>query len=228
MSAKLRYIWWTILLVALAFFSFLMIRLSLPYTALRSDIDFLKSKQGVYYIPYWRVSFFTHVFTSCLVLLAGFTQFNGWILRRYPRVHRVMGYVYVLTVVFVTGPAALVMGFYANGGLPARTSFVLLASLWITFTTLAWWFAVRKRFLLHGAFLYRSYALTLSALTLRSYTFLLQWFQAPVHPRDIYIVTAWLSWVPNLLVAEWLIQYRGVGKMLRAGRRRPSQTSPKR
>jgi hypothetical protein len=112
----------------------------------------------------------------------------------------------------------------------------------MVFTALAWWFAVRKRFLLHGAFLYRSYALTLSALTLRSYTFLLQWFHAPVHPRDIYIVTTWLSWVPNLLVAEWLIQYRGVGKMLRknpgggasrgdaTGRRAeprlPSRTSP--
>lgn len=199
---------------ALAFFSVLMIRLSLPYTAMREDVSFLRSKQAVYYLDYWRVSFYTHVFTSTLALLAGFTQFNGYLLRTYPRLHRTVGYVYILTVCFVTGPAGLVMGFYANGGFPARTSFVLLASLWIVFTALAWWFAVHKRFALHGAFLYRSYALTLSALTLRSYTFLLQWAQVEVSPRDIYIVTAWLSWVPNLLVAEWLIQYRGVRKML--------------
>lgn len=199
---------------ALAFFSFLMIRLSLPYTAMREDVSFLRSKQAVYYLDYWRISFYVHVFTSTLVLLAGFTQFNGRLLRTRPRLHRTVGYVYILTVCLVTGPAGLVMGFYANGGFPARTSFVLLASLWIVCTALAWWFAIRKRFVLHGAFLYRSYALTLSALTLRSYTFLLQWAQVEVSPRDIYIVTAWLSWVPNLLVAEWLIQYRGVKKML--------------
>jgi hypothetical protein len=214
-KVPIKYIVRGILLLGLAFFSYLMIRLSYPYTALRGDVDFLRSKQGVYYLTYWRVSFYTHVFTSSLVLLAGFTQFNGWILRNRPRIHRTVGYVYVLIVLFVSGPAALVMGFYANGGLPARTSFVLLATLWITFTALAWWFAVRKRFLLHGAFLYRSYALTLSALTLRSYTYILEWLQVDAHPRDIYIVTAWLSWVPNLLVAEWLIQYRGVRKVLK-------------
>lgn len=203
-----------ILLLGLAFFSFLMIRLTLPYTALRDDVNFLQSKQGVYYLTYWRISFYTHVFTSSFVLLAGFTQFSGSILRRWPRLHRSVGYAYILIVVFVSGPAGLVMGFYANGGFPARTSFVLLASLWIVFTALAWWYAMRKRFILHGAFLYRSYALTLSALTLRSYTFLLQWTQADIHPRDLYIVTAWLSWVPNLLIAEWLIQYRGVKKVL--------------
>jgi len=218
MKRPLRYAAWALLMAALAFFSYLMIRLSLPYTALREDVSFLRSKQGVYYLGYWRISFYTHVFTSTLVLLAGFTQFNRYILRTRPQLHRTVGYVYILTVCLVTGPAALVMGFYANGGFPARTSFVLLASLWITFTALAWWFAVRKRFELHGAFLYRSYALTLSALTLRSYTFLLQWLQVDVHPRDIYIVTAWLSWVPNLLVAEWLIQYRGVKRMLHRSR----------
>jgi hypothetical protein len=207
------------LLLALAFFSFLMIRLSLPYTALRSDVDFLQSKQGVYYLTYWRISFYTHVFASSFVLLAGFTQFSGAILHRWPRLHRTVGYAYILIVVFVSGPAGLVMGFYANGGVPARTSFVLLASLWIVCTALAWWYAMRRRFILHGAFLYRSYALTLSALTLRSYTFLLQWMQADIHPRDLYIVTAWLSWVPNLLIAEWIIQYRGVKKVLqKAGR----------
>jgi hypothetical protein len=215
MNTSLKYAVRAVLLLALAFFSLLMIRLSYPYTAMQPAVDFLRSKQSVYSLSYWRVSFYTHVFSSFLVLLAGFTQFNGTILRRYARLHRTMGYVYVLTVLFVSGPAALVMGFYANGGVPARASFVLLASLWIVFTALAWWYAVRKRFLLHGAFLYRSYALTLSALTLRTYTYILHWSQADLSHHDLYILTAWLSWVPNLLIAEWLIQYRGVRQVLK-------------
>lgn len=219
MRRAIKYTGWAVLMTALAFFSVLLIRISVRYAPMREDIAFLRSKQSVYGIDYWRVSFYTHVFTSALVLLAGFTQFNGYLLRTRPMLHRTVGYVYIITVCMVTGPAALVMGFYANGGFAARTSFVMLASLWIVFTALAWWFAVRKRFELHGAFLYRSYALTLSAITLRSYTYLLQWCQADIHPRDVYIVTAWLSWVPNLLIAEWLIQYRGVKRMLQRRQR---------
>jgi hypothetical protein len=211
---KIRSLFRILLLLALAFFCFLMVRLSLPYTAMRSDIKFLRSKQTVYHIGYWRNSFYIHVFTSCLVLIAGFTQFNPWLLRRRPRVHRVMGWIYLVTVVGISGPAAFIMGLYANGGLPARTSFVLLSFLWMAFTFYAGYLVIRKRWLEHGAFMFRSYALTLSALTLRSYTFIIGLTTLQASPRDIYITTAWLSWVPNLILAEILIRRGWVEKVL--------------
>lgn len=194
------------LLVLLAFFSFLMIRLSLPYIAMRSDVDFLQTKQNIYHIGYWRNSFYIHVFTSCWVLIAGFTQFNPWVLSGYRRVHRWMGWVYLVIVTTISGPAAFIMGWYANGGLPARTSFTLLAFLWVIFTLYAGYYAVRKKFQLHGAYMFRSYALTLSALTLRTYTYLLSLTAIHASARDLYITTAWLSWVPNLILAEILIR----------------------
>src|SRR5580704_9717704 len=161
------------LLLTLAFFSFLMIRLTLPYTAMRSDVNFLRTKQHIYHIRYWRISFYTHVFTSCLVLLAGFTQFAPRLLIRRPQIHRVMGWVYLVVVTTISGPAAFIMALNANGGLPARTSFTLLALCWISFTLYAGYYAFRRRFALHGAFMFRSYALTLSAITLRGYTYLI-------------------------------------------------------
>jgi len=202
-------------LLGLAFFSFLMIRLSLPYTAMRSDVNFLHTKQYVYHLRYWRFSFYAHVFTSCLVLVAGFTQFAPRLLVRRPRIHRWMGRAYLLTVVVVSGPAAFVMALYANGGLPARASFTLLAVLWMSYTAFAGYYAVRRRFHLHGAFMFRSYALTLSAITLRAYTYLIHLALLPFTPRDIYITTAWLSWVPNLLLAEFLIRRGWVEKIYR-------------
>ena len=206
------------LLVGLAFFSFLMIRLTLPYRAMQPDIAFLRSKQHIYHVKHWRFSFYTHVFTSCLVLLAGFTQFSSWLLRRRPRIHRTMGWTYLVTVCLVSGPAAFVMALYANGGWLARTSFTTLATLWIGFTFLAGYYVMRKRFVLHGSFMIRSYALTLSAITLRSYTYLLEQTTWNITPREIYILTAWLSWVPNLLVAEWLIRRsRRAERMIGAG-----------
>ena len=196
-----------LLIIALAFFSYLMLRLSLPYTAMRSDVDFLQTKQNVYHIDYWRTSFYVHVFTSIFVLAGGLTQFNNYLQKKYKKVHRFIGYIYVLLVVFITGPAAFMMGWHANGGLPARASFTLLAFLWVVFTAAAWYYATKKRFIQHRAFMIRSYALTLSAITLRIYTFGFSWFNIPAHPVEIYITTAWLSWVPNLIVAEMIINY---------------------
>jgi len=201
---------------ALAFFTFLMVRLSLPYTAMNSGVDFLTTKQRVYHIFYWRVSFYTHVFTSCLVLIAGFTQFNPWLLRRYPKVHRRMGWVYLVTVIGVSGPAAFMMAWHANGGLPARASFTLLSLLWVSYTFYAGWKVVKKDFATHGAFMFRSYALTLSAITLRLYTYISAFLPLAASPREIYITTAWLSWVPNLLIAEMLIRSGWVEKIYRS------------
>lgn len=195
-----------LLLLSLAFFSFLMIRLTLPYTAMRSGVSFLRTKGNIYHLRYWRISFYTHVFTSCLVLVAGFTQFTPWLPGRRARVHRIMGWIYLTVVLGISGPAAFVIALYANGGFSARMSFTLLAVLWISFTGYAGYCAVRKRFLLHGAFMFRSYALTLSAITLRAYTWILYQTYWPLTGRDIYIITAWLSWVPNLLLAELLIR----------------------
>ena len=210
-----RWIFPGVLLLVLAFFTVLMVQLTLPYTALRSNVGFLRTKLAIYHLRYWRFSFYTHVFVSCLVLVAGFTQFAPRLLRGYPRVHRSMGWIYVVVVVSVSGPAAFVMALYANGGWAARTSFALLALLWIGCTAVAGSYAVRRRFVLHGAFMFRSYALTLSAITLRAYTYLLDMTLLALTPRDIYILTAWLSWAPNLLIAEMLIRRGWVEKVYR-------------
>lgn len=204
-------------ILLLGFFTFLMVRLSLPYTAMNSGVDFLTSKQRVYHIFYWRASFYTHVFTSCLVLIAGFTQFNPWLLRRHPRVHRRMGWLYLVTVVFVSGPSAFLMAWHANGGLPARASFTLLSSLWEWFTFYAGWKVIVKRDLpAHGAFMFRSYALTLSAITLRLYTYISAFLPLAASPREIYVTTAWLSWVPNLIIIEMLIRAGWVEKIYKS------------
>lgn len=181
---------------------------------MKSNIDFLQTKQNVYHISYWRWSFYIHVYSSIFALIGGFTQFSNSLLSRYPRIHRAVGYAYVLIVVIISGPASFVMAMYANGGLPARVSFMLLAGLWIACTFLAWYFAVRRKFVQHRAFMIRSYALTLSAITLRFYTMLFANLEIDARPFEIYITTAWLSWVPNLIVAEIIISSIKIPKII--------------
>ena len=53
----------------------------------------------------------------------------------------------------------------------------------------------------------RSYALTLSALTLRTWKIILS-NCTDLPPETIYMMDAWLGFAPNLLLAEWLIARR--------------------
>lgn len=194
------------LLALLAFFSFLMLRIILLYIPIQNDVAFLQLKQSYIRITEWRIAFFVHVFSSLLALLAGFTQFSKWLLKNKPRLHRAMGYSYVLNILMVTGPAGLLMSFYANGGISSRIAFVLLSVLWIAFTAIALYKAIKKNFKAHRIFMIRSYALTLSAITLRIWKVLLANY-TDLPPMDRYRIIAWLGWVLNLLLTECIIYY---------------------
>jgi uncharacterized membrane protein len=174
----------------------------LPYS---TDVGFLQIKQDYIPIQHWRIAFFVHVYTSMLVLLAGFTQFSQYVLKNHKPVHRIMGYFYVVNILCITGPASFLMALYANGGLSSRLAFVILATLWL-YTTLRAALSARKgNYQKHQNFMMRSYALTLSAITLRAWKWLIYQADENVHPMDVYRIVAWLGFVPNALVVEYLI-----------------------
>ncbi|HMU47897.1 MAG TPA: DUF2306 domain-containing protein [Chitinophagaceae bacterium] len=181
-----------------------MARITVAYIPYNTDVGFLRIKQQYIHIDHWRVAFFVHVYASMWVLLAGFTQFSKWLLKNKPKFHRSMGYIYVTDVLLITGPAGLLMGFYANGGIASRIAFVMLASLWIFFTVMALIKARQKDFKAHRRFMIRSYALTLSALTLRAWKYAIT-NTVELPPMDVYRMVAWLGWVVNLGVAEYII-----------------------
>lgn len=202
-----------VLSLVLLFFSALMIRITSPYVSLETDVAFLRIKQWVINNHVWRTAFFIHVFTSLFLLVAGFTQFYNPLKARFNTLHKIIGKSYVIIILFLAGPAGLVMSLYANGGLLSQTAFTTLSVLWIFFTAKAY-YAIRQRdFVAHGNFMIRSYALTLSALTLRAWKYVLVWLIHP-HPMDAYMLVAWLGWVPNLLLAEWFIRKKLAKKIL--------------
>ncbi len=196
-----------LLLLLLCFFSAKMLQILFIYIPVRTDAGFLQLKQDYIHITAFRVAFFTHLFTSVLVLIAGFTQFSKKILRTRPTLHRTLGYVYVINILLVTGPAAFLMSFYANGGLSSQIAFCLLSVLWIGFTGIALLKAVQKNFKAHQNFMIRSFALTLSAITLRIWKLVFV-YTSDLKPMDRYRVIAWLGFVLNLLVAEYIIYTR--------------------
>ena len=205
-----------LLLATLAFFVLLMARITLPYIPYNTDVGFLRIKQDYIDIDAWRTAFFVHVYMSIWVLLAGFTQFSEKLRSNYGGLHRVFGYIYAIDVVLVTGPAGLIMGFYANGGITSKIAFVMLAVLWIYCTVMAVAKARSGDFVAHRDFMIRSYALTLSALTLRAWKYGIN-NSVELPPMDVYRAVAWLGWVPNILIAEFIIwRYRARTLRLRS------------
>jgi len=195
---------WLLPLILL-YFTYRMALLSWPYLAFDDRVAFLRIKQSVVNIPWWKAAFYVHVFTSIFLLLAGFTQFSTRLLKQYPGVHRTMGKLYVFVLLFLSGPAGFLLAIKANGGIWSQLAFTTLAVLWWWFTWQAWRSILAGRIKIHQDFMWRSFALTLSAVTLRSWKWLIVFVWAPP-PMDTYRLVAWLGWVPNLLLVEWWIR----------------------
>jgi hypothetical protein len=88
----------------------------------------------------------------------------------------------------------------------ARAGFAGMAVAWLVTAWFAWRYAVARRFKLHRAWVFRAFAVTLAAVTLRiQLPILATAFQAF---EPAYDVVAWSSWVPNLLIAEWIVRSR--------------------
>jgi hypothetical protein len=169
------------------------------------DVGFLRIKQQYLGIVHWEYAFWVHVWVSMVPLVAGLTQFSPWLTGRWPWVHRWMGRSYVVVVCLVSGPASLVMAMYANGGWSSRTGFVVLGLMWVGTTAVAWRAVLKRQWARHREWIIRSYALTLSAITLRAWKYVIVLAFEP-RPMDVYRLVAWLGFVPNILLAEWLIR----------------------
>ena len=119
-----------------------------------------------------------------------------------------MGYIYILVLLFISGPAALVMAVYANGGYAAQVSFVILTILWLTTTFLAYRTVQKQNHQAHIKWMIRSFALTLSAVTLRFYAYLFDVVNLDLDPKSTYILLTYSSWIPNLIIAEIIIRLK--------------------
>jgi hypothetical protein len=182
----------------------LMLVTVLDYTAFEDDVRFLLQKKDYLNNKLWKFAFYTHTFSAFFTLFAGFTQFSKLLLNNYNLMHKFIGKIYVVLIVFINFPTALIMAIYANGGLLAKLGFLTLDIFWLLFTLKAFLYAKRKNFLKHAKFMIRSFALTFSAITFRLWKpVLINLFM--VENDKAYVIQSWLGFLPNLLIAEFLI-----------------------
>jgi uncharacterized membrane protein len=158
--------------------------------------------QAAYAEHPWRI--LIHVAASLVALALGPWQFIP-ALRRRKALHRGLGFIYFLAV-FVGGISGLFTAFIAQGGMISQVGFVTLAELWIVTAILALMAIKRGDYRSHEAWAIRSFALTFAAVTNRLQ--LGAGFASGQRFEDFYWMLSWTCWIPNLLVAEWLIRRR--------------------
>lgn len=198
-------IFFKILLIAgFVYFFWLMLKITLEYIPVSPNVSFLMIKQTeVTNRPEYLYFFYTHVYISIFVLLTGFLA----ILRKdfgIKDLHQNVGKVYIFLILFLAAPSGIYMGIFANGGIYSRISFVILGCLWWFSTLNAYKLARQKKFKQHKQWMWRSFALTISAITLRMWKVIIVFLFHP-DPMEVYQIIAWLGWIPNILLIEYLI-----------------------
>lgn len=151
-----------------------------------------------------------HVAAAGTALLVGVFQLLPAV-RARRSVHRVLGRIYAAACV-LGGAAGFMLALGTTAGPVAAWGFGVLAPLWI-FTTVQGVRAARaRRPDLHRRWMIRSFALTFAAVTLRIYLPL--GMIAGLDFKQIYVLTAWISWAPNLLLAELYLRGGAPASML--------------
>lgn len=151
----------------------------------------------------WNITFYIHIFLGGIALLVGWLQFNKKFREKNIKAHRTIGKIYTVMCLF-SGLAASYIATHATGGLGPKIGFQLMAIFWFS-TTLFGFLAIKKgNVKLHQELFIYSYAVCFSAVTLRIWLPLLtSIFQDFI---TAYRIVAWLSWIPNLIIAYFIIQ----------------------
>lgn len=151
-----------------------------------------------------------HAGPGGLALLLGPVQFLPGLRARRPRLHRVVGRAYLMSVA-AGGLAAVVAGLASTSGIAAQVGLLLLALLWLHSGWRGLVAARARRIQEHRMWMVRNYSLTFSAVWLRLFFGLGQVAIAAepaITVGEVYTAAVWASVILALLVADWLVLAR--------------------
>lgn len=174
---------------------------SLTYLNFNPQYSFLKLKQEAIATGWYLPAYYSHVLAGGLILLSGFFQLYPGSQAKFPIAHRRIGYFYVMGILFFAAPGGLVMSLFIGRGPIVLLSFVVQTVCWFIFTSIAFDRARKRMIDAHREWMWRSFALTFAAITLRVYIFIFSW-KIDLSQPSAYAVLSWLSWLPNLIVVE--------------------------
>lgn len=140
-----------------------------------------------------------HAATAATALLIGSFQFLPRLRARWPVHHRWAGRIYVFSCL-LGGISGQFLAWGTTAGPVATAGFGLVSVAWLWTTTRAFQLALQRDFVRHRQWMIRSWSLTLAAVTLRIQLGAAGALDIPFELA--YPAISFLSWVPNLIVAE--------------------------
>jgi uncharacterized membrane protein len=155
---------------------------------------------------------YIHVISGGLSLLLGSFQFWQWLRDKHRNIHRWLGRIYFFAGIFPASISGVIIAQDTVAGLTGRFGFSVLGILWFVTGVFALLAILQKKIEVHRRWMIRNFALTFAAVTLRLWMLILILGQVHFGVEEAealaqaYRTVPWLCWVPNLLIAEYLIQ----------------------
>jgi uncharacterized membrane protein len=153
----------------------------------------------------WNIMFYTHIILGAIALLIGWIQFNKKLRLKNISIHRKIGKLYVISVL-LSGFSGFYIGYFATGGIIAKSGFMTMAMAWFLTTFFAFTTIKNGNVIQHQKLMIYSYAICFAAVTLRIYLPIFTPLLGGFLPA--YKLIAWLCWVPNTIVAYFIIKYQ--------------------
>lgn len=202
--------WWVLVIVSIG----VMIPFVVPYLTLapaNSRVS-LTSNAAIQY-----PLLLAHILLACIALASGFFQFSSRQRIEKPMIHRVLGRVYVFSVL-TSSLLSLLYLFFVDDFTKA-ISFLVLSILWIFTCLKGVRNAVNKNFEEHRKWMIRSFGVTLVAVSGRLVVPLLLLTYYTLHGfslpegrekmlEEVLNVNIWVGLLVNFIVVEWGFLHR--------------------
>lgn len=163
-----------------------------------------------------------HALPASLLLALGPFQFVPAWRKKYPKAHRVIGRIYMISVVCAS-VAAILSATFSVDGFSVQVAFYLLTAGWLYSLFQAYRTIRRGQIQLHRVWMIRNYALSFAAVVLRVFLLIglalrsqIDWLTFD----DVYSASVWSSVLISAVTAEWFIVQRMLAPLARS--RRPA------
>ncbi|WP_329311483.1 DUF2306 domain-containing protein [Streptomyces sp. NBC_01262] len=170
------------------------------------------------------LSIVVHALPACLVLFIGPFQFAATLRARRPALHRILGRVYMISMV-IASIAAIAAATFTTSGFSVQVAFYLLTAAWLYSLAMGFRSIRQGQVQLHRIWMIRNYALTFAAVVLRVFLGIGLLLQAGPFPwlsfDDIYPASVWASIVVCAVYAEYFIIQKTLTPLLRRRERGP-------